>query len=133
MRIQRRNIKGWRMPENAVYVGRPSLWGNPFIAARGSEPAGVVTESGMIEIAWRDFDAKTTVKFYREWISQHTISDQYLEDMGYIHLIDRLKYLDNILPSINEIQARLRNKNLVCWCPFCRPCQADVLLNIANR
>jgi len=87
----------------------------------------------MIEIAWRDFDAKTTVKFYREWISQHTISDQYLEDMGYIHLIDRLKYLDNILPSINEIQARLRNKNLVCWCPLGRPCHADVLLNIANR
>lgn len=28
-RIQRRRTKGWRMPENAVYVGRPSDWGNP--------------------------------------------------------------------------------------------------------
>ncbi len=29
-RIQRKRTKGWRMPENTVYVGRPSVWGNPF-------------------------------------------------------------------------------------------------------
>jgi hypothetical protein len=29
-RIQRRRVKGWRMPEGAVYVGRGSKWGNPF-------------------------------------------------------------------------------------------------------
>ena len=29
-RIQRRRTKGWRMPPGAVYVGRPSQWGNPF-------------------------------------------------------------------------------------------------------
>lgn len=27
-RIQRRRNRGWRMPEQAVYVGRPSRWGN---------------------------------------------------------------------------------------------------------
>jgi len=30
VRIQRRRTKGWRMPEGAVYVGRPSRWGNPY-------------------------------------------------------------------------------------------------------
>ena len=30
LRIQRRRTKGWRMPLNTVYVGRPSKWGNPF-------------------------------------------------------------------------------------------------------
>ncbi len=30
VRIQRKRIKGWRMPENTLYVGRPSKWGNPF-------------------------------------------------------------------------------------------------------
>ncbi len=30
-RIQRSRAKGWRMPPNTVYVGRPSLFGNPFI------------------------------------------------------------------------------------------------------
>jgi uncharacterized protein DUF4326 len=29
-RIQRSRAKGWRMPEGAIYVGRPSKWGNPF-------------------------------------------------------------------------------------------------------
>ena len=29
-RIQRRRAKGWRKPPNAVFVGRPSKWGNPF-------------------------------------------------------------------------------------------------------
>ena len=28
-RIQRKRTKGWRMPEGAVYVGRPTKWGNP--------------------------------------------------------------------------------------------------------
>jgi hypothetical protein len=29
-RIQRSRTKGWRMPKNAVYVGRPTIFGNPF-------------------------------------------------------------------------------------------------------
>lgn len=28
MRIQRRRTKGWHMPPGAIYVGRPSKWGN---------------------------------------------------------------------------------------------------------
>ncbi len=28
-RIQRSRKRGWRMPEGAVYVGRPTKWGNP--------------------------------------------------------------------------------------------------------
>lgn len=31
-RIQRKRSKGWQMPEGAVYVGRPSRWGNPYKA-----------------------------------------------------------------------------------------------------
>ncbi len=33
-RIQRKRTKGWKMPPNAVYVGRPSPWGNPFIVGK---------------------------------------------------------------------------------------------------
>lgn len=29
-RIQRSRTKGWRMPSGAIYVGRPSRWGNPI-------------------------------------------------------------------------------------------------------
>ncbi len=29
-RIQRKRSKGWRMPQGAIYVGRPSRYGNDF-------------------------------------------------------------------------------------------------------
>jgi len=29
-RIQRKRMKGWKMPEGVVYVGRPTKWGNAF-------------------------------------------------------------------------------------------------------
>lgn len=29
-RIQHKRTKGWKMPEGAVYVGRPTKFGNPF-------------------------------------------------------------------------------------------------------
>lgn len=29
-RLQRRRTAGWRMPTGALYVGRPTRWGNPF-------------------------------------------------------------------------------------------------------
>ena len=29
-RIQRKRTKGWTMPSNTVYVGRPTKWGNPY-------------------------------------------------------------------------------------------------------
>ena len=34
-RIQRSRKKGWRMPEGAVYVGRPTKWGNPHKVGYG--------------------------------------------------------------------------------------------------
>lgn len=29
-RIQRKRIKGWEMPPNTLYCGRPTMWGNPY-------------------------------------------------------------------------------------------------------
>jgi len=38
-RIQVRRTKGWRLPTDAVYVGRPSRWGNPFVVGRDGDRA----------------------------------------------------------------------------------------------
>lgn len=35
-RIQRRRTAGWRVPDGAVYVGRPSAWANPHVLAPNS-------------------------------------------------------------------------------------------------
>ncbi len=37
-RVVRRRAKNWKMPANTVYVGRPTVWGNPFVV--GSELIG---------------------------------------------------------------------------------------------
>lgn len=29
-RVQRKRERGWTMPPNTVYVGRPTKWGNPY-------------------------------------------------------------------------------------------------------
>jgi hypothetical protein len=40
-RIQRRRIKGWRLPANTVCVGRGSKWGNPFRIGPAFEADGM--------------------------------------------------------------------------------------------
>lgn len=30
VRIQRKRTKGWKMPPNTIYVGRPTIYGNPI-------------------------------------------------------------------------------------------------------
>lgn len=41
-RIQRKRTKGWRMPVGAVYVGRPTKWGNSLQVGRDGSAAAVV-------------------------------------------------------------------------------------------
>lgn len=44
-RIQRSRQKGWRMPEGAIYVGRPSLWGNRYRIGTWSNMLGRKVET----------------------------------------------------------------------------------------
>jgi hypothetical protein len=59
-RIQRQRTKGWRMPEGAIYVGRPSRWGNPFRVWPSGGPeysptaaAAVASHRAFIKGVWR--------------------------------------------------------------------------------
>lgn len=51
-RIQRKRTKGWKMPANTVYVGRPGRWGNPYRA-------------GM----FRGYDRADAVEDYKKWMA----------------------------------------------------------------
>jgi hypothetical protein len=37
-RIQRKRTKNWKMPENCIYVGRRTRWGNPYKIGEESDP-----------------------------------------------------------------------------------------------
>lgn len=54
VRIQRKRTKGWRMPEGAVYVGRPSRWGNdlrPDMLDLHDRPLGVTRAVELYRLA----------------------------------------------------------------------------------
>lgn len=57
-RIQRSRAKGWRMPSNAVYVGRPTKWGNPFVVGTLShdDPPQPLTAKEAVELFEHQID-----------------------------------------------------------------------------
>jgi len=71
-RIQRKRTKGWRMPPNTVYVGRPSKWGNPF---RVGEPP---FEFGGIKIV----TIKGVIRAYRAYVNGRLyFNSHYLDEL----------------------------------------------------
>lgn len=117
VRIQRSRAKGWRMPPNAVYVGRPTKWGNPWSVA-GYYDAGY---SGPTEVA-----AKACLENFRAWMTR-TRSSWSGEVPG-----GPLKHPDGSVRFEPADVSPLRGKDLACWCPLDQPCHADVLLELAN-
>ena len=49
IRIQRKRTKGWTQPQEAVYVGRPTQWGNPFRASDVGRAEAVRLFRSMLE------------------------------------------------------------------------------------
>lgn len=118
-RIQRKRTKGWRMPEGAVYVGRPSLFGNPWHPNDGA--------------AWN-----VPARERRDWCIR-----KYEQEMGHLGLLsdygwvaplkaDHLRAC-GLATMADYARQMLVGMDLVCWCPLDAPCHADVLLRIANE
>ena len=112
-RIQRKRTKGWRMPDGTVYVGRPTLWGNPFVIGRSF--CGPTIETL--------YSPGQLVKAFRLWISHDTLHPHFWDS----DLISAHVRIKAALAT-----GELAGKNLACWCPLDQPCHADVLLEIAN-
>ena len=102
IRVQRKRTRGWKMPPNTVYVGRPSKLGNPYIVG------------------------DCYPRFEKHGMSLHIIETPLMAMLCFKiwfekWLVDNPMLLDG-----------LRGKNLACWCPLDQPCHADVLLALAN-
>ena len=124
-RIQRKRTRGWRMPEGAVYVGRPGVFGNPF---GGSHY--VDSRSGEEVEAGAQRAVQESVRAYREFLLSG-IENRPAHTGHLWGAVDaaagyRIRY--KMLAAL----PRLRGKDLACWCPVGQPCHADVLLEIAN-
>jgi hypothetical protein len=91
------------MPENSVYVGRPSRWGNPFrVTTLKKKYKNVRRPWDIVD------DRDKALTEFREY-AEH-------------------RYLNN-----PEWIDPLIDKDLVCWCPLTKPCHADFLLELARH
>ena len=111
VRLQRSRAKGWRMPQGAIYVGRPTRWGSPFDWQESRD------EYGCTDAEARDH----VVDVYRRWLAMEDAAafDEDTPRPGRVAILANLQ--------------DLRGFDLACWCPLDGPCHADVLLELANR
>lgn len=110
-RVQRKRIKGYKLPENTKCVNRGTKWGNPF---RVLPEDGVWIVKDALGNYWGDVytekteAAKKAVQCFSGWID------------GQI--------------GLGELDvSELAGKNLACFCPLDQPCHADYLLHLADK
>lgn len=130
-RIQRKRTKGWKMPENAVYVGRPTIWMNPFVVGK---PSGVFPKGmgvkGRAETLIESMTLDQVVSMYSDLAQGFICPEMYPH--GHDWMAHFKKKMNNGHP-VEMIRSYLRGKDLACWCPLDCPCHADVLLELANQ
>jgi hypothetical protein len=120
-RIQRRRTAGWRMPDGAIYVGRPSKWGNPFSELQIGCAYPSLNEDQVHAMAvaqFRDIAGKGR---------DITLNERIVGGRG-----DRER-VTYTYPPLAEIVAELAGHDLACWCRPDELCHADVLLELANQ
>jgi hypothetical protein len=105
-RIQRQRTKGYRLPPDAIYVGRPTRWGNPFESERFGSAFAVDAFAVHLSsyFGWRE---RTIRAAFHPWP------------------VESVEFRDWIAP--------LRGHDLACWCALDQPCHADFLLELAAR
>lgn len=109
IRVQRKRVKGYKMPENTVSVTRPGKWGNPF---------------------------KVNMPVPEEWVSKLNHDDHFhfmKFECGYVDGAENAVWLFRhyVAPTLDLTE--LRGKNLACFCKIGDACHADVLLELANK
>ena len=126
------------MPEGAIYVGRPSLWGNPWTLPDVGETYDLPPSER----------AAAAVRLYRKELEHFGL----MSDYAYQAPGKTIEAADRRWEAVNAAivasgatnmaeyaSVALRGHDLVCWCPLVDehgtivPCHADVLLELANR
>lgn len=151
-RIQLRRTKGWRKPEGAIVVARPSKWGNPFrlhgrngLVAYGPghlerygrawDHEGRISRAGTRHDHW--WASGDVVETHVRWATRDE-----LVELHRLTLTEPTPGMVRAWPSnggrfcpvtVEEIQAELGGHDLGCWCPLDQACHGDTLLDLANR
>lgn len=114
-RIQRKRTKGWKMPEGTIYVGRPTVWGNPFWHAQKFH--GVVKAIDLYRQLFLGWNPSVAAGL-------PTFTSIYQDHCDWLKRLNR--------QPLEAVRSELRGHDLACWCRLDQPCHADVLLELAN-
>jgi hypothetical protein len=154
IRIQRQRTKGWRMPEGAVYVGRPSAWGNPFPTTGAWIMWTAVALGFMANAAGR---REASVTLFRAWMTDALpLAPGHRDASG----VGAIEYSSGLVAPVDAVvhglAARMSTtidlpghlsdlgappdiaplryaSGLACWCPLDAPCHADVLIELLSQ
>lgn len=110
-RIQLLRTKGWRKPEGAIVVSRPTVWGNPWR----------ITKCWRVECGGRSGGATWCV-----FLDPDEHLRQFTTERG-----ARL-FAVRSFAQLDLDASGLAGHDLACWCPLDAPCHGDVLLELAN-
>lgn len=131
-RLQRSRSKGYKMPKRAIYVGRPSKWGNPFKLIGDMIYCDALDTWHNNYNPWVLYDKriyskkegiKRVIELCDDWIHQRLQITHYT----YMCVAKRCPF------TIEDIKRELKGKDLVCWCPKNQDCHSRILIEIANN
>lgn len=113
LRIQRSRKKGFKLPPDAVVVGRPWIYGNP----------------------WTGPDAFEAYKRFIEQVLSGVLWLREIENGLNIELVAKypIDHWKELRARIMAKDGPLRGKQLACWCGPRTKCHGDILAEAANR
>ena len=121
IRIQRKRSKGWKLPEGAVCVTRPTRFGNPFSVDYWGLELSLALFNEIAHGGWNPT------------LLDHVSDDRHHE----AYELYRVWTMRIGGHPADIIRSELRGKDLACWCPLPATgqpdrCHAFTLLEIAN-
>lgn len=135
--VQLRRSAGWRLPDGARSVARPTRWGNPFVVAHASTgrfPGRRVTYGGKVQVpslATERLARRVACALYAVALYDEEPRRPFAVEEG----VDRVQIDVGrriVLPvSVADVRRELAGRDLACWCPLGEPCHRDVLLAVA--
>ncbi|MFK8851184.1 DUF4326 domain-containing protein [Streptomyces sp. Ac-502] len=120
-RIQRRRTRGWRALEGAVYVGRGTRWGNPYVVVQTRTGTGWA-------VHWAGHRGQTPPHGLKTEVPANHQRDAHALAVE-LHAV----WFFSQPELVDRAQRELAGRDLMCWCHESLPCHADVLLRIANK
>jgi hypothetical protein len=120
-RIQRKRTKGYKMPENTIYVGRPTKWGNPF---------KLVGDMIYIDAGYRRANIDKWVFYNYGTIDDVVALYELLLTNKYDCYNPDVLYWQNHFRKLDF--SALKGSNLSCFCSLNQPCHVDAIMKHLN-